>query len=456
MRTKLFLAFLLVITVALVSNLIFERLIMADFDDYVQGSREDRLYWILASIEGSYQDGRWNTGSLSESIHWGMMLGFDIKVVDLEGQEVINSHRVMDSLPPAMKRRMVSIIHHHAAEGEFERYPLYIEGRELGMLNIRPLLGSGTVRVKELIFKERGKNFLAVSFLVAGISAIGMAIFFSLSLSKPLMKLKGAAEKVARGDFTARVDYASKDEIGNLSRSFNYMAEALQKEDLLRKHLTSNIAHELRTPLAVMKAQVEGMADGIVENRAEGLENIRGEVERLTKLVEGIEDLARAEASFFTRGEYSSLNLKEFLRGIEYSMAPFFKEKGLSFTVAERGNLDVVTDVDKLDCIVKNLLSNALKFTDRGGVYIDYGHEEGFFFIVVGDSGRGIPDHEMEKVFLRFFKGARSPEIGVGIGLAIVKELVDIMAGRIEVKSTIGEGTVFKVLLPAKASLSDA
>jgi two-component system sensor histidine kinase BaeS len=450
MRTKLFFAFLVVIVIALISNLIFERLIMNDFDEYIKGTREDHLYWVLGSIEGSYQDGAWNMNSLSEAVHWSMMLGFDIRVEDREDREIINSRMVAEALPPAMKRRMESIVHSHSAEGEYEKYPLYIEGTELGTLYARPLKKEGPVKVKWAIFKERGRNFLIISFLFAGVSAVALAVFLSLYLSLPLRRLKLAAEGVAKGDFSIRVKAVSKDEIGRLSESFNYMAEALEKEELLRKRLTSNIAHELRTPLAVMKAQTEAMIDGVMENRGEGLENIRNEIEKLTMLVEGIEDLTKAEASFFSRGGYRRIDLREFLKGIESSMEPIFQEKGLRFSVADKGEADVVADLDKLERILKNVISNSLKYTEKGGVSVDYGRNDEEFFVEVLDTGIGIPEDEVSKIFKRFYRGRGASGKGVGIGLALVKELVDVMGGRVEVRSKMAAGTAIRVWLPDK------
>ncbi|HET6514985.1 MAG TPA: HAMP domain-containing sensor histidine kinase [Thermodesulfovibrionales bacterium] len=458
MRNKLFLAFLLVILTALISNLIFVQLIMNDFDEYMKGTREDHLYWVMASVEGSYHDGTWDMNLLSETIHWGMMLGFDIRVEDRDGTKLADSHSVMGSLPPAMKRRMESIIHVHGAEGDYERYPLYIEDRELGTLLVRPLTKSGTGVVKETIFKRRGWNFLIMSFVIAGAGAVAMAVFFSLYLSRPIKKLKAAADRVARGDFSVRVEQMPPsrlrlgrflgDEIAALSERFDYMAEALEKEEGLRKRLTSNIAHELRTPLAIMKAQVEAMIDGVIEDRSEGLETVRIELEKLTRLVEGIEDLTKAEASFFAPGEHRRVNLKEFLREIESSIEPVFHEKGLQFTMLGNADIDVVTDFDKLERILKNIISNSLKYTEEGGVSLDYGKVDGEFFVEVRDTGIGIPEEELPNIFKRFYRGRERPDKGIGIGLSIVKELVDVMGGRIEVRSEVKEGTAFRIWLP--------
>lgn len=450
MRTKLFLAFLLVIVIALISNLIFERLIMKDFDDYVRGTKEDHLYWVLASVEGSYINGKWDRNSLSESIHWGMMLGFDLRVKDTKGHELMSSISVMESLPPAMKRRMDSMIHLHADESGYEEYPLYAEGSELGRLFVRRLGSAGTLKVKEGIFKERGLNFLKTSFLIAGSGALVIALLLSLYLSNPLKRLKSAAEKVAKGDFSVRVIQTSGDEIGKVSESFNYMADALQKEDLLRKRLASNIAHELRTPLAIMEAQIEAMIDGVIDKNPEGLEKVRDEILGLAKLIEGIEDIAKAEASFFTKGEQRLVNLRAFLKGLEYAMGPAFIEKGLSLSVTDRGDINVITDTEKLDRVLRNILSNALKFTDKGGASLDYGSEGDGFFIELKDTGKGIHEDDMSKIFTRFYRGRNAADNGIGIGLSIVKELVDIMGGRIEAESKAGEGSRFRVWLPVK------
>ncbi|MFN3396463.1 MAG: hypothetical protein ACK4Z9_06680, partial [Thermodesulfovibrionales bacterium] len=114
MRTKLFAAFILVISIALLSNIVFQWLIMRDFDDYVRGVKEDHLYWVLASVEGSYLQDKWDMNLLNESVHWAMMLGFDVMVKDINGKVVTDSHSVMESLPESMKHRMSSIINIHS------------------------------------------------------------------------------------------------------------------------------------------------------------------------------------------------------------------------------------------------------------------------------------------------------------------------------------------------------
>ena len=446
MRNKLFLSFLIVILLALISGLIYEWFITRDFEEYVRGTREDRLYWIMAAIEGSYADGQWDHRSLHEALHWAVMLGFDIKITDSGNKEITDSTAVINMLSPAMKQRMMSIADLGSASGPYDHYPLYRGGREIGAMLARQLSRPG-IEEKEVVFRQRGRYFLTISFAIAGGGALLLSLFFSLFFSRPLKKMKEAVESMAGSDFSVRVPAGSRDELGNLARSFNFMAEALQREEALRKHLTSNIAHELRTPLAVMKANVEAMSDGIITHPAQGLETIRTETEKLIRLVEGIEDITKAEASFFSKKKYVPLNLVEFLSAISAKMLPLASEKGITIKAAGTPDAFMVsTDPDKLERILQNIVSNAIKFTEKGSVSIAYGPEKKGFFIEITDTGIGIPLEKVEHIFKRFYRGEESR--GIGLGLSIVKELLDAMGGTITVTSSDGNGSTFRIWLP--------
>ena len=446
MRNKLFFAFLSVVLTALVSNLLYEYFITRDFEDYVSGTKEDKLYWVLASVEGSYTGGKWDNQSLHDAIHWAIMLGFDVKVQDAEGKELINSTMIAEMLSPAMKRRMKNLGDIGSSVSYFESYPLYSEGHEIGTLLARQIEKPVGISRKETMFKKRGKSFLVMSFAIAGGGAVMLSVFFTLFLSRPLKKMKDAVEAMADRDFTVRMPVTSHDEIGGLAQSFNFMAEALEREEALRKHLTSNIAHELRTPLAIMKANVEAMLDGVIDDHEQGIKNVRTEVEKLILLVQGIEDITKAEASFFTKKDYVELSLADFLDTICRKMAPLAQAKNLQLRIAGRGDLHTRTDADKLERILQNILSNAIRNTSAGSVSIDYGDEGNMFYISVEDTGAGMEKEVLDHIFSRFYRGSGSD--GLGLGLAIVKEQLQVMGGRIEVKSRLGEGSTFTLRLP--------
>ncbi len=448
MRTKLFLAFIIVIVAALLSTIVFELMILKDFDNYVGGVRADQVYWIVASVEGSYNGGTWDSQVLAESIHWAMMMGLDIKILDAGGAEIIHAHHVMGSLSPGMKQRMEQLFQlDRTSNRKYDEFPVYSDGKRIGTLLARSF-EKKELAEKEATFKKRVSHFLSIYLLIAGAGTVLIGLLLTQYLSKPVMLLRKASEKIAGGDFSARVASGSSDEVGDLSKTFNRMAESLQREESLRKHLMSNIAHELRTPLTIMKTHVEAIADGIVPDTRRGLENIEGEINRLISLVKGIEDITAAEAGFFAKGETVRINFREFLGGIVTDLMPSFQNRGLYLNVKKDSDLPVTVDAEKLERILRNIISNALKFTDKGGVSISYGTEGNRFFVEVKDTGRGIPEAELPLVFSRFYRGEAPVTEGLGLGLAIVKELVDVMGGEIKVQSKVAEGTSFRVLLP--------
>ncbi|MEW6602075.1 MAG: HAMP domain-containing sensor histidine kinase [Nitrospirota bacterium] len=449
MRTKLFFAFILIILLALLSNIVFERLIIDDFNDYIRGTEEDHIYWIMATVEGSYGSGRWDRQLLSEALHWSLMLGLESYVTDISGKRIMSSGEVHDDMNPNMLKRMHSLLKLPSGIGEFTWYPLYIKGEEIGRLYVRPLQKLGLMPQREEVFRKRGREFLIISFLIAGSGALFLSVLFTMFLSNPVRRLTLSAEKIARGDFSvsvARPHKKLKDEIDRLTETFNYMAEALRREDALRKHLTSNIAHELRTPLTVIKGNLEAIEDGIISDPNVVIKNITSEIERIISLVEGIEDITRAEASFFKKGDLEEISLKEFIEEIAGGMDKIIQGKGLYLRL-DGPAMTVNTYPEKLHIILKNLVTNAYKFTESGGITVSWGkrHSDsgGGFYIGVMDTGKGIEAQELSKIFDRFYKGANSG--GKGLGLAIVRELAEVIGGKVEVESSLDKGTRFIV-----------
>ncbi len=450
MRTKLFFAFIFIILLALFSNIVFEKLIMKDFEVFVKGTKEDHIYWILASIEGSYKNGIWHHATLHETLHWGLMLGFESYLEDSSGSRILSSTDVIFLMDSYMLHRMHSFLKLPTGKGDFTWYPLYVEGHEIGKLYIRPLERLGAIPLKEEIFRKRGREFLIISFLIASAGALFLSILFTVLISTPVRRLTSAAEKIARGEFTIQTPKKPrkyKDEIDKLTETFTFMAEALKREDLLRKHLTSNITHELRTPLTIIKGNLEAVEDGVISDLHEVIKNINSEVHRMISLVEGIEDMTRAEASFFKRGDVEEIELGAFVKAAAEGMRKLIEEKGLSL-MTSGPSITVKTYPEKLHIILKNLLTNAYKNTEQGMITIRWGKHrqdniEGFY-LSVEDTGKGIEHEDLSKIFERFYKGRESS--GQGLGLAIVKELTEVMGGKIDVVSKPLEGSKFTVI----------
>ncbi|KWT91046.1 sensor histidine kinase [Candidatus Magnetominusculus xianensis] len=441
MRNKIFLAFIAVIITALVSGYIFKWLMSRDFNDYVGTMQNQHIYWVVASLEESHKDGEWDNSVMFEAVHWATMLGFDIQVLDASGGIIMDSGQVYDMLPHAMRHRMMDMLEHNKATGQYLLYPLTIGGVQFGTVKIRP--AQGYVAIKEELFKKHGAYFMLVSLGVAGGGSVLLAFLFTRLLINPVKRLREASDKIAKGDLKVRCAAGSNDEVGALAASFNQMAAALEREDLLRKHVMTNITHELRTPLTIMKANVEAVIDGVINTPAEALRNINQGIDRLTGLVKGIEDMVKAEENVLRKCHYEAIVLSGFISSLAEPFLQAAAQKGLSIIVDISDSLRVTTDREKLETILINLISNAVKFTMSGGVAITGAQEDDGFSISIKDSGLGITAEEQALIFGRFYKkGAAS---GMGIGLSIVKELVSVLNGTITVESEVGKGSIFTV-----------
>ncbi len=439
-----FLVLLIVVSLtALSAALLLRDLMLKDFREYLEGEQEDRIYWITAAVESSYDKQRgWDKKDLSENLIWALMLGFDIKLYDGKDRMVIDTEKAVGLQPENVVNRILAL---SSTEGrksgeKYVPYPLFLEGEQIGRIEVSFLKPQ-----KEGVFISRSNELLLISLLVLGGIAILLSVFFSRRLTNPIKGLTRAAAEISGGNLKSRVSITGRDEIARLSDAFNRMAHSLEMQESLRKKLTANIAHELRTPISAMRGELEAMIDGLIPVDSENLQSLHAEIGRLRKIIEGIEELAQAEASsrYMSKKSFSA---RPFMEGIYSRLKLLFDEKGVALELVCDEVICINADPDRLSQIMINLLSNALKATDRGGsVQILVSHGAGTV-IEVRDSGKGISKEDLPFIFERFYRGEKG---GLGIGLTIVRELVEAHGGRIEVQSERNAGTAFRVELPA-------
>lgn len=451
MKNKLFIAFSGIILIGLLSNMIFAFLIYKDFLAYSDSLREDQLGWVKASIETGYSHGRWNRQVLIDALHWGLMLGFYIKIYDGNGKELISSEDILSYLHPAMKKRMeetIDLKRFHGKERTFELYGseehgTTADGPVIGKLTVRSLSPWGVARLKEEAFKKKLVFFLGGSIAFVTIASFLIAYLLSTLISRPFIKLREVTERLRDGDLSIRANIKGGDEVASLADSFNRMAERLQKEDELRKHLISQLTHELRTPLTIISTSIAALKDRLIEpDRA--IKNIEPEIERLQRLIEGMEEITRAELSLFTTVKPANIDLFEFIKNTTKSFEQEFERKGLYLKI-DGEPIQLKTDQEKLAIIIRNLLQNSLRFTERGGVTIFIKREKSGAMVSISDTGRGIEPSRLPFIFKRFYKDEKSP--GLGIGLSIVDGLLKLLGGSIEVESIPQKGTTFRIFI---------
>jgi len=448
MRRRLWSKFLvLLISVAAIglSGTFFLREFMVrDFRAHLQSEMEDRILWLKASLESSYQThGGWESQGIIDAIVRAAMMGLDIRIYNYEGALISDTEAAFNSLSPPVKERVLAFYGHRMqnAPGEYLSYPLTLGGRDFGSMEARILPPK-----KEAVFVERSNRFLLLSVILTGGIAIVLGIVFSRRLTRPIGELTRAASQIAEGSLETRVRRTSRDEIGTLSDTFNKMADNLYRQEMLRQKLTSNIAHELRTPFSAIRGELEGMLDGFVPMEKESLQSLYSEIGRLMKILDAVEDLSQAEASGLHL-EKRKLELKTFLENIVERYRWGFQDKGVELTLECPAGLTLNADPDKLSQVIINLLSNAMRATGSGGGVVvsasRMGREE--VAIACSDSGCGIAGEDLPYVFERFYRGGQG---GLGLGLTIVKELVEAHGGRVEAESRPGEGSRFTVVLP--------
>ncbi len=445
LQRKLLFLLMIVITIALSSSLLLRNFVIRDFKAFGEGRMLDRFYQIQAVLEGRYESsGSWRKDEVCDDIVWAWLSGIELKLYDTGDNLVIDTEQALTSLSPVMEERVVASNARRpqiANNSEFQSYPLFMKGEEIGRLDVRL-----PTPLHEHFFIQSSNRFLAYTVLGLGLFAVILSILAARRISLPLQQLNLAAENLATGDPASRVEINSSDEIGKLSATFNRMADKLQSQEELRKQLVSNAAHELRTPLMIIKGELEGMIDGLLPTSPEALQSLHDEASRLALILDAVDELTRAQTAH-TNLNLQHIHLIPYLRQLISRFSRQTEEQKVRINVEGDEEIKAWIDPDQFVRIIINLTTNALRaMPDGGQLDIIVSKTDGDSLnIDIKDTGIGIEQEHLLRIFERFYKGKNG---GLGLGLAIVKELVKAHGGRISVNSEIGEGTCFHIELP--------
>ncbi|MFZ5814615.1 MAG: sensor histidine kinase [Bacillota bacterium] len=328
--------------------------------------------------------------------------------------------------------------------------PVMREGEVQGAVFLVPTaLGS-----RDRVHDAEPLLFFLTGSALAALVAAGVAYYISQRIARPISLVGAAGRRVAKGDFTARVEWNSRDEMGDLAADFNEMAAELGRLEAARKELMAHVSHELKGPLARVAGYMEAVHDGIggEEGRREHLAVVRQEVARLTRLVNDLLDISRLEAGRL-KLHLIPCDLSPYLHRAASVFQPVAAAAGVDLAVRIPPGLPFVEcEPERVEQVLVNLLQNALAHTPPGGrVAVEAREEGGHLAVEVTDTGSGIPPEELPQIWDRFHKvdPARTPDkSGSGLGLTIVKQLVELQGGSVWVESTVGEGSRFSFRLP--------
>ena len=324
-------------------------------------------------------------------------------------------------------------------------------GRRIGTLYAITLPDLGRMLDRDLL-RRRVSSGLAVALALGGALALVLILTLGRTVLRPVRELTAAAGRMACGDLSVRVATGAHDEIGQLARSFNAMADAVARQETLRRDLVSDVAHELRTPLANLRCQIEALEDGLARPDAGTLASLRDETLLLTRLVEDLQQLSLADAGAL-RLDLEPQTPADLVERASAALRPASDEAGVALAAGVAKGLPAVrADRERVAQVLRNLVTNALQHTPSGGrVTLGARVVEGAIEFSVRDTGQGIPPEHLPLVFERFHRvdPSRSRETGgAGLGLAIVRRLVEAHGGTVRVESGVGEGTTFSFTLP--------
>jgi signal transduction histidine kinase len=404
----------------------------------VNERRNNLTQALLVDAASTYNTGQpgWSDADLQPALDLAARSGTDVAVLDAHGAVVATTFA------------------HPRSTANTQRHAIVINGQQVGTLDIhfnaRGLLPSTDKLRRSLLHAD------VWSAGVAALLALGAAVLVARRLSSPVRSLTAAASAMSHGTRSARVGplAGAPAELDELARTFDQMADTIAREERFRRDLVADVAHELRTPVAVLQANCEALLDGVVAHTPEQTASLHEEVLRLARMVDDLQALASADAAALDLTP-TAVDLAEVARAAVSAIESRATSAGITLS-SQLTRVIVEGDQVRLHQIVTNLLSNAIKFSPPGSaVSLEVTAADGAAELVVSDTGPGIAADDLPRVFDRFWRSpAVSASEGTGIGLSIAQRLVAAHGGSIEVDSTLGRGTAVTVRLPALGNSS--
>lgn len=374
-----------------------------------------------------------------------MTTGVGVKVIDADGGVPFDSSivvgedgSILESFEPKDSSQVA-------------RASIIVDDKVVGSVRVW-VYGSDTfMRAPDQEFRNNSYQAMLFASVVAIVLASCIGFLFARSLVAPINRMTSTARAIKEGDLSARTNLTGEDEIARLGETFDAMAESVEKDRMLERRLTTDVAHELRTPLMAIQATVEAMVDGVYEADEERLVTVNSEVQRLSRLVDALLKLSRLENRSSPLKE-EIVNVGELIEGIVSTHEIFVSDSGLSLDYQAEEDVYVVGDPDMIRQATANLISNAVRYTPEGGsIHVSVRKGDIMASIAVRDTGIGLTREEAKMVFSRFWRadaGRTRESGGLGIGLAVVKEIVDRHGGWVQVEGEKDKGSCFTIHIP--------
>lgn len=414
------------------------------FEDYVQRGVQERADVVAEALGEAYEEGgSWDTVSFVGIAHLGMVGGMSVQVLDADGKLVAYTQgrmgRMMTSGTPPVVAEVTA------------RTDIVVNGEVVGEVLVVQDTPGSVLTERDESFRIASLRGLALAALIAVVLASIAGVLYSRGILRPIEAVTRAAEALRRGDRSARTGMKGGDPITDLGATFDQMADAVEAERAFEQQLTADVAHELRTPLQSIQATVEAMQDGVLPTDEKRMSLIHDETVRLGRLTESILELSRLETGM-AHIALADIDLSVPVAVAVDSTRALMESTGHTLEQAVEQGITVRGDGDRLTQAVSNLLANAARYTPEGGhIRIRVLRDGAEAVIEVADSGIGVAEEDRARVFTRFWRAdpARSRASGgLGIGLAVVREIVERHGGKVGVHEADLGGAAFVIRLP--------
>lgn len=446
---KLNLSFIIAILISIATISITSTIMINNrFENYLVRERENKFERISNEINELFTNIDSNLEEM-DILHYALTEDINIKIVDTNNKLVYNSNLKMGmGMHDGMMNRNRRIPAGHYIE---KSYPLIENGKNIGNLIIG-YIDNSYLTDSALIFKGTlSKSILLSSFITIVLGAL-ISMYLSKNLTSPLVDIRNTAIEIRQGNFNSRSNIETNTlEIRDLSDSINYLGETLIKEENSRKAYSSDISHELRTPLTTLKTHIEAMVDGVWEPNEEHLNILLQEVNRLSNFSDDLRDSFKSKVYKLDLNK-TRFNISQELKDIITVFTPIYNKDNFALECSIENNVEMDFDKDKFNQIINNLLTNSKKYLGTNGqVTIELKKEKKNILIKIADNGTGIKEEDLPRIFDRFYRVDSSRNKGTGgsgLGLSIVKSLVEAHGGTISMSSVYGEGTEVDIILP--------
>lgn len=454
--TYIFFAIICIAIISILANITLER----QFRSYIKANIVKTNLQIKKGIIQQYQTGRgWNTHAIEQIGVQSLERGLIITVHDMEGRTLWDAraydYRLCEQMIEHMSKNMNS--RYPGWQGSYmeNRFDLMKNNKTIGTMSIG-YYGPFFLTDTDLLFINTLNHILLGVTLFALLFALILGAVTAKRLSDPIADAINAAEAIAEGNYRSEYSTSSRViELQRLGSTMQRLADVLQNQESLRKRLTADVAHELRTPLATLQSHMEAMMDGVWEMDKKRLEVCHGEILRIQRIVQDLSRLSKYESEPM---QFSRFDLTQLIHNIISSFEVETVNNGIKLSFQTTNSIFIDGDRDRLSQVVINLLSNAQKYARPGGVVtIGLSETDATVELEVKDNGIGIDPSDLPYIFERFYRADRSRNRltgGSGIGLTISKAIVEAHGGTIKVQSILGEGTQVMVCLPKRQSSS--